>query len=685
MSVRRASATGHGVRLLAWLLAAAPLRAQSPSEGELIALFPRPPATVAARVDADFGGTDRPQTAVLFDTSLPGRWRLGVVLADEHGRWVLPTWTLKTLPGEGPFGLEARHLRGPRASDIVVRGSGPGDHWTYRVLALQAGTLPALLDLAGQGTPPTETDLDADERSEVVVEQNQPLGAPDWELVDFGLIGWRWQGARFSACRWRVPDDAWQPREAVGKRSERVAQLAEAHLWTQAQAAAEEAQRLAPEPANAWNKLLVGRLAHRFRAQAAAAANRAPLERAVAQALAGDYDQAGRSLLAIPGQAALPAGWCAPVMRLHTLVDQGFAAVPDLNRSPAALLIRGLVALATDNEPGARVSFQRARALDPQLKGIGAWQSVGAAAWRLWFLGSGQLVHAVDLTLLGRPLGGVRSYHSWGAVRSLAASPASPTLAWVPRAGDRVVAAEDDDKARELLRGKLLSLTPAAFSPDGRLLAVDEGASVLRQLKLVRPDSGKVEAELHYAGAYAWSPNAQRLAVELPRKVEPPFPWEDGGTRDIAAVDRRGREVKRLAAGDATTLWSLQGWPTPAAILARRQRLSREADGGVLPQEAKLLTLDPESGEATPAALPSDGERDAELVMRRLRLDIPFEVTPDVRVPGLVLYRQFGKAGATLWVLRRDGLGEPRRLGPAPGADSPFVATLGKAADSWLR
>ena len=642
------------------------LRAAGPSDATLVALFPKPPASVATRLEADFQGDGRSAVAVVYDTPLAGRWRLALVTVDGQGRWRLSAPNLKVHPATAPWRLVTTDLTGDGLPELVTTCRGD-DGWRYTVFSARGGLLVALLALAGDGEPPTVRDIDGDGCPELVRETPEPLLAGPSLPVEWRLELHRWDGAAFVAGAWRaVPGDA-----TVALRLRRYA---DGHLWRQVVATAEDSYRRGAEPATVWNRWVAQHLAERYREQTLTA--KGPVAKGLAWALAGEFEQAAAALLAPGGPAAMPPDWEEPVARLRPVCEQAVAAQATLGGDAALLALRGLAQLAADNEAAARVSFTRARAASPDLPGLAAWYGVGAARWRLWFVGRAGHLQAADVTALGRPLGRVSEWPEWGAARAVAAAPVGPEVAWVPLGGDSVRLAGADRREQTLVEGRLLSLAAHAFAPDGRLLAVDVGAGLVRELWLVRVPTGREAGRLRYAGAFAWAPDGRRLAIEQARAVEPPFPWADGGTRDIALVDQRGRELRRLARGDATTLWSLEDWPQPAQVWAREQTVVRAGLAGLRVERARHCILGVEDGKLT--------ERNAEapeveqaLVAARVGQGVEAEVVTGVNLPGLVLYRRAEPDGATLWALRRDERGEPRRIAPVPALDRPLVISRG--------
>ena len=631
----------------------------------LVALFPKPPATVIERIDSDFDGDGRRETAVLYDTPLDGRYRLGMVTFQGDVPVLLPQ-NLKVPTAVSITELAAVDLTGDGHPELRLRGTYGVHGSIYQLYALRHEQLVTELTLTEQAPiEPMERDIDEDGQTEIVrVTGNHYVWSYNHGLTDWQLIPLVWNGQAWIAEGWRTPQS-----EPAQRATKHLVQLAAARLWDRALETADEAAALEPGPITTWNRWLAEQTAWLFREQQRRHATPpgepvANLVAAIADILSGDYTTAAGRLMAFGGPTGMPLGWEVPFLSIRGAVEQAFEAAPDLLSTGAGQIVRGFVLLAADQAAVARLAFRRAVADWPAPEALEPWTAVGFPPQRLYGIGPRQTVWTLDIDPLGRPQGPVQRRPELGQVRALAGSPTRLAFAYVPDSGERVIY-QPSGPARTLLTGEFLHLDAAAFSPDGNHLAVDRGTGALRELVILDVVSGAVRATVPYAGRFAWSPSSSSLAIEVARAVEPPLPWEDGGTRDLTIVDLDGHELQRLAQGDTTVVWRLESWDTPTAIWAEQTRFRRQGEELVEATTQRLM-IDPAGGLRTPGAGRSRIETEAVSLARRLKLRPDEFDLATATHPRFILFRKAAGSGADLWLLGRDLTGEPLRLGPVP-------------------
>jgi len=642
----------------------------------LVALFPKPPAAVIERIDSDFNGDGRRETAVLYDTPLDGRYRLGLVTFQGDQPVLLPH-NLKVPAAVSISELAAVDLTGDGLPELRLRGTYGVHGSVYQLYGVRTDTLTTLLSLTEQAPiEPMERDLDNDGCSEVVrVTGNHYVWSYNHGLTDWQLVPYVWDGTCYQPGGWREPVS-----EAAQQLTAQLKQLSTARLWDLALEAADAAAATEPGPATTWNRWLAEQDAWLFREQQRRHATPpgepvGTLVAAVADILAGDYTTAAGRLMTFGGPAGMPLGWEVPFLSIRGAVEAAFEAEPGLAATPAAQVVRGVVLLASDQAAVARLAFRRAMTSWPAPDALEAWIVAGYPSQRLYGIGPQQVGWQIDLDPSGRPLAPVLMHHELGQLRAVAGSPTRAAFACVPLSGQQVVY-HSTGAPRTLLTGEFLHLDTAAFSPDGNHLAVDRGTSALRELLVIDIVSGKVTATLPYAGRFAWSPSSAALVLEVARPVEPPLPWEDGGTRDLRVVDLVGKELKVLAKGEPTVVWGLEGWDSPTAVWAIQTRYTRQGDD-LVEASVQRLMIDPTTGLRTVGAGRSRVETETALVARKFGYRPgSFEVAA-ANHPRFLLYRRTAAASSDLYLLNRDLTGEPVRLVAVPPLDRALDVSWG--------
>lgn len=665
---------------LALALTAGVARATVVPDAALEALFPRPPADIAQRVSADLDGDGVGELGVLYDTVLTPRYRVGVVLF-QQGRPVLPNACLKVPLAEVALELAARDVTGNGRTTLVVTGYGSGGGTVYQLYALEHGVLATVLSLqTSLAEPVWEVDLDDDGNRELVARDGEVRwSAPGGELVEWQLTPYSLTPDGFSSGGWRVP-----ATPAAAELTRRLLAEVAAHRWDRAVETAAEAVRAEPGPAARWNHRLVAEYRRLYDRQALAwRAVTSPDDRfagAYAAALAGRFSDAGDLLAPFGGSSLLPAGGLAALGALPPLLAAAAEADPVALASAGAQLLRAAAELGAGRRADAQARLARTVARWPQRAELRRWAGLDEPADRLYYVGADELAYAVDLSRDGRLLGPPQLLAHLGAVRSLAGSPTHPAVAYVPAAGRQVLYVVGDGPSRVLLSADFLYLFPRSVSPDGRFVAVDSGTSAVRQLSLVETGTGLLRGGLEYAGRFAWSPDSRQVAVELPRAVEPPLPWADGGTRDVALVELSGQLLKRVAEGNHETVWGLESWPAPSSLYLVRTRLARGpgAFDEARPIELQRFVSDPATGRRLAAGAQSRHESDDGLVLRRLGLPASdYQLADDAEHPRFIVYRRRVGDGAELYLLARDRAAEPLRVGPVPGLEQALVVSWG--------
>lgn len=665
-----------GTWLAALVLAAAAVAA---AEQALVELFPKPPARLVARAAADLDGDGQPETVVLYDTDLPGRFRLGLV-REVDGQPTLPSALLKPILPEAEPRLVLRDLTGDGTGEVILTGGYGARGSAYQVLDLREGRWSLLLSLTDASPAhPFELDLDGDGQAEIIhVTGNHWLWAYIFRLTDWQLVPYRYTGERYEAAGWREPE-----AETARPATRELVALARGRLWDRAEVAALTAERASPEAACRWNRRLLQETAELFREQARQHRQNTDPEGRIAAAaallLAGEFGSAASRLLTFAGPDDLPLGWQIPWEALKEVVAAAFEAAPDLVGTPAGRVVRGFVLLAAGDRVAARLAFLRARTDWPEPGRLEAWIKVGLPGARLYYLGSGDILQRVELAADGQRLGQPVTYPQLGPLRSVAASPVRAVVALVNAAGDRVSLMASDGKVRELLTGEFFSLAPHAVSPDGRFLVVEQGVAAVRRLLLVDLPTGRVRATVTCAGHYRWAPDARSLAVVVPAPAEPPLPWFDGGTRHISLIGLDGQELRRLALGDATCVWDLEAWHLPDRLDALATRYGPDPlTGEVTEQGVERYVIIPATGQQLRSSSRSLQAADTALLEARLQLPASrFELAWEAGHPRFILYRQQTGPRTELFVLRRDGEATPVRLGPAPPLTDELVASWG--------
>lgn len=669
-----------GVAPAVWLVVLAH-GALAVSDAALVALFPKPSATVAGRRDGDLDGDGRPETAVLYETALSGRYRLGLVTYDGQGAPSLPPTGIKTVLVTAAAELAARDLTGDGVPELVLTG-GLGAHAVaYQVFAARDGRLVTLLSLSDAApTERLEADIDGDGRIEIVHPAgNHYLWSYAHRLTDWSLPVYAWDGTHFAELGWR------RPTGPGAEPTERLVRYAAGHLWVLARAAAGEAERAEPGPATAGNRWVVETLAELFADQAAehgaSTEPDAPVTAAVAAVLTGDYQAAADRILALDGPESLPAGWSEPFLAVRPVIAAAFEALAELHRDPAAQFVRGLAMLAAEDTAAARMSFLRARSTLPRPERLARWVLAGLPGARLYYVGADHLLRRIDLGPDGRLVPPLVELAELGPVRSVAASPLQAAFAYVTDDGRRVML-DQAGSARLLLRGEYLYLSGTAIAPNGKSLAVDVGTSAVRDLLVVDLATGRQRARIIHAGLYAWSPDGERLAIETPRPTEPPLPWADGGTRDVCLYDLDGIQRGCLGKGDSSAVWGVERWTAAGRLEASLTRYRRDPlTGDARPVAVERYVIEPATGRALPLTQRAGGETDRELLQRRLGLAAEsFEPADHAWHPRYLLYRREAPGGAGLYLLGRDAAGEPQQVGPAPGLSEPLFASWGARA-----
>lgn len=650
--------------LATWLVANAPA-AERIEMQTLVALFPKPPATVIERIDSDFNGDGRREAAVLYDTPLEGRYRLGLVTWQGDQPVLLPH-NLKVPAAVSISELAAVDLTGDGLPELRLRGSYGVHGAIYQLYGARTEALVTLVSLTEQAPiEPIERDLDDDGCTEVVrVTGNHYVWSYNHGLTDWQLVPYVWDGQSYQPAGWREPAG-----EAAQRATAQLQTYARARLWDLALDAGDDAAALEPGPATSWNRWLAEQTAWLFREQQRRHATPpgepvANLVAAVADVLAGDYTTAAGRLMAFGGPSGMPLGWEVPFLSVRGAVEAAFEAAPALANTPAAQIVRGVVLLASDQAAVARLAFRRAIAEWPAPEALEPWTVAGYPSQRLYGIGPQGQIWSVDLDPAGRPSAPVVTHAELGLARAVAGSPTRAAFAYVSAAGDQVTY-YSGGSPRTLLTGEFLHLDAAAFSPDGDHLAVDRGTSALRELLVIEIGSRRLRATVPYAGRFAWSPASHALVIEVARPVEPPLPWEDGGTRDLSIVDLDGHELQRLAKGEPRLVWGLESWDSPNAVWAIRTQYTRQGDN-LVESGTQRLMLDPGSGRQTPGAGRSRLETETALVAKRFGFAPgSFEVAA-ANHPRFILYRRAAGTRADLYLVNRDFSGQPLRLGPVP-------------------
>ncbi len=640
------------------------------------AALPQAEASVAAQVAAEFEGPGQPGLALLLDTKLPERWRLAYLRGRPEQPGRLDTAQLKVPWAQRPARLAARDVNGDGRPELVVTGGLANQGQAYQVFEVHAARLTTVLQLRTDGEGEWR-ELDAADtgRKAIVQIAKEQIWLPALGLADYRVEPYAYDGRRFVAAGWRLPQTA-----SAQHATQQAIQHLAARLCAPARTAAEEAARLEPSADTHWNLWLATLHAELFLAQqvrlAQPANPEARLAAVAANVLVGDYARAAETLLAFAGPQELPAGWQVPLRALAAVVGNAFQVAPELQADPRARLVQALVLVANgDAEAGRRVLL-RARADSPDPETYSRWLLVGVTGARLVYLGPGERLQQVDLASDGRPTGSTRIVDQLGRLRSVAATAVGPAVAYVPEAGNRVVVQGAAGPPRTVLSGEFLYLSPQAFSPDGRHLAIDSGTSTVRKLTIVELADGRALGNVTYAGGFLWAPDGKSLVVEIPVRVDPPLPWADGGSRDLRQIALDGRELARLATGDASSVWAAETWDAPNRLLASVTRYRRGAGQSRRPAAVERYLIDPLTRKRTVFRGHGRPDADRQALMRKLKLPAEaIEIADLAYHPRFILFRQRTEARTELGVMARDAEATPYVIGPAPPLSQPLAAS----------
>lgn len=114
----------------------------------------------------------------------------------------------------------------------------------------------------------------------------------------------------------------------------------------------------------------------------------------------------------------------------------------------------------------------------------------------------------------------------------------------------------------------------------GRMISLDSGTGLGRDLALFRLGQPDPVASIGYQGWYRWSPDAEMIAYCRFRLLESPNPWElteAGGSGDLAVYLVNTDETTTLIEGTAEYMYYPMGWLDIGRLLVGRLSSDPEA------------------------------------------------------------------------------------------------------------
>ncbi len=198
------------------------------------------------------------------------------------------------------------------------------------------------------------------------------------------------------------------------------------------------------------------------------------------------------------------------------------------------------------------------------------------------------------------------------------------------------------------------------WSPDGRLLAVDFGTSIVGSVQLLEVGSWREVGHLCHLCGFCWSPGGDRLAAGSPREVDPPLlHLETSESSDVVVYEVPGPRVTTLVEGTTEAMYWPLCWPEEERLLV--QVVSTAAAGKA--HVCEICPSDPSATLRRVEAVPlsCDHEATRRLLPPELRdgFSSTFRWTADESLVATPI-----KSGPDrmVWVVGRDG--RSRRVGP---------------------